>query len=261
MFGVQDTTRRDSLGLWRDSLGVWRDSLGFHLDSLGFWRDSLGRRRDSLQLARDSTGIKLIKDTTYVVYLDSTSRLRQFSPARRDPVYTEFFPARTYPLFGARKVAGYRREATLDSAGTTIGFRETIGGEPVRIPVSMELREYVAARTKQEFHRMLAEEARKPKALVARNDLGELLSNITQIHIPIPPNPIFSIFGKPEIKLNISGAVDIKAGFRNVETDQTTISYLDQSRNEPDFSQDVQVNVNGTIGDKLQISADWNTQR
>ncbi|MCC6396710.1 MAG: cell surface protein SprA [Bacteroidetes bacterium] len=261
MFGVQDTSRLDTLGLIRDSLGVWRDSLGFRLDSLGVWRDSLGRRRDSLQLARDTTGIKLIKDTTYVVYLDSTSRLRQFSPVRRDPVYTEFFPERTYPLFGARKVAGYRREATLDSSGTTIGFRETIGGEPVRIPVSMNLREYVAARTQQEFRRMLADEARKPKALVARNDLGELLSNITQIHIPIPPNPIFSIFGKPEIKLNISGAVDIKAGFRNVETDQTTISYLDQSRNEPDFSQDVQVNVNGTIGDKLQISADWNTQR
>ena len=55
--------------------------------------------------------------------------------------------------------------------------------------------------------------------------------------------------------------MDIKAGFRNTKTDQTTISSLDQSRNEPDFSQDVQVNVNGTIGDKLNILADWNTQR
>ncbi len=253
-FGLADTTRRDSLGFTLDSLGVWRDSLGNYLDSLGVWRDSLGLRRDT-------TGIRLIKDSTYVVYLDSTSRLRQFRASRTDPVYTKFFPERNYPLFGSRKVAGYRREVTLDSTGRTIRFRETVGGEAVKIPVSMPLRDYVEARQKEEFRRILAEEARKPKALVARNDLGELLSSITQIHIPIPPNPIFSIFGKPEIKLNISGAVDIKAGFRNTQTDQTTISRLDQSRNEPDFSQDVQVNVNGTIGDKLQIQADWNTQR
>jgi cell surface protein SprA len=55
--------------------------------------------------------------------------------------------------------------------------------------------------------------------------------------------------------------VDIKAGFRNTKTDQMTISTLDQSRSEPDFSQDVQVNVSGMIGDKLNILADWNTHR
>ncbi|MBP1656461.1 MAG: hypothetical protein H6Q31_1062 [Bacteroidetes bacterium] len=276
IFGVTDSTRRDSvhifrdsLGVWRDSLGsfldslgLWRDSLGFILDSLGVWRDSLGRRRDSVLVARrDSTGRRLVIDSTYVVCLDSTARLSQFAVVRRDPLQTEYFPERTYPLFGVRKGAAYRREATLDSSGTVMSFRETVYGEPVKVPVSMNLNDYIAARRKLEFRRMLADEARKPQALVQRNDLGELLSAITQIQIPIPPNPIFSIFGKPEIKLSISGAVDIKAGFRSTQTDQTTISYLDQSRNEPDFSQDVQVNVNGTIGDKLLIQADWNTQR
>lgn len=288
-FGITDTTRRDSLGfrkdslglwrdsvgnwldtkgLWRDSLGnwldpkgVWRDTLGNWLDPKGVWRDSLGRIQESFGVRRDTTARGLIKDTTYVVYHDSTSRLRQFNPVRRDPAYTELFPERTYPLFGKRKGAGYRRDVTLDSSGTTMRFRESQYGESVKIPLSMKLTDYVAERKKREFRRSLADEARKPTAVVARNDLGELLSSITQIQIPIPPNPIFSIFGKPEIKLNISGAVDIKAGFRNTKTDQTTISYLDQSRNEPDFSQDVQVNVNGTIGDKLQIGADWNTQR
>lgn len=203
----------------------------------------------------------MITDSTYVVYLDSTARMRQFSPMRRDPPGVELVPDRTYPLFGSRKSSGLRRDVSLDSAGANVLVRETVSGEDTRIPVSVSLRDYIAFRRKQEFRRLLAEEARKPKALVAKDDLGELLSNITRIQIPIPPNPIFSIFGKPEIKLNISGAVDIKAGFRNTQSDQTTISRLDQSRNEPDFSQDVQVNVNGTIGDKLNILADWNTQR
>jgi cell surface protein SprA len=216
-------------------------------------------RADSTR--RDSLHTRLITDSTYVVYLDSTARLRQFMPRRRDPVSVEVLPERTYPLFGLRKSSGLRREVSLDSAGANIRIRETMFGENTKIPVSIPLSAYISLRRNQEFRRLLAEEARKPKALVAKNDLGELLTNITQIQIPIPPNPIFSIFGKPEIKLNISGAVDIKAGFRNTQTDQTTISRLDQSRNEPDFSQDVQVNVNGTIGDKLNILADWNTQR
>ncbi len=227
--------------------------------------DSLrAAQRDSMRVdstRRDSLRARLITDSTYVVYLDSTARLRQFAPKRSEPPGVEVIPARTYPLFGSRKGSGLRREVTLDTAGANIRIRETIFGEDTRIPVSLPLDEYINVRRKQEFRRLLAEEARRPQALVAKNDLGELLSSITQIQIPIPPNPIFSIFGKPEIKLNISGAVDIKAGFRSTQTDQTTISRLDQTRNEPDFSQDVQVNVNGTIGDKLNILADWNTQR
>jgi len=61
--------------------------------------------------------------------------------------------------------------------------------------------------------------------------------------------------------LSISGAVDIRAAFRNTTTDQQTISAYGNTRNEPDFAQEVQINVSGTIGDKLNILADWNTQR
>jgi cell surface protein SprA len=93
------------------------------------------------------------------------------------------------------------------------------------------------------------------------NDLGDLLGSFTNIDIPIPANPVFSIFGPPRINLHISGAVDIRAAFRTTTTDQITLSTLGNTRNEPDFAQEVQINVSGTIGDKLNILADWNTQR
>ena len=220
-------------------------------------------RRDTTR--KDTLGLKgarpLIIDSTYVVCLDSSERLKQWHDYRHDTKYVQIFPRRNYPLYAGSKAMSYRREISLDSLGSTISFHEQMGGVDVRIPVSMPLKDYVEMRRKREFHRLMAEEARKPKALVARNDLGELMSNITQITIPVPANPLFSIFGKQEIKLNISGSVDIKAGFRNTKSDQMTISRLDQSINEPDFSQEVQVNVNGTIGDKLNILADWNTKR
>jgi len=218
-------------------------------------------RRDTTR--RDSTGYvrSLITDTTWVVDKDSTARLKEFTYQRHDSVQVQLFPDRTHPLFGTVRSSLFRRDLALDSLGTTLTARETVGGVDIHEPVSIPLSRYIAERRKFELRKLFADEARRPKALVARNDLGELLSSITKIQIPLPPNPIFSIFGKNVINLNISGAVDIKAGFRSTKSDQTTISSLDQTRNEPDFSQEVQVNVNGMIGDKLNIMADWNTQR
>jgi cell surface protein SprA len=257
-----DTTRyreRDSLISWRlDSLyrrGM--DTTGMRL----LMADTTRRdttRRDTTQ---GEQRLLKITDSTYVVYLDSTARLKEFTYRRSDSAQVSLFPRRTYPLFGANRSQAYRRDLVLDSTGTVFKVRETVGGVDVKIPVSIPLDDYIRERLMYERHRLLADEARRPEQLAVRNDLGDLMSNITKIQIPIPPNPIFSIFGKPVINLNINGSVDIKAGFRNTKSDQTTISYLDQSRNEPDFSQEVQVGVNGTIGDKLNILADWNTQR
>ena len=271
----QDTTRgRNWLFPGDTTRSSGRDSAAFRqrLDSLYragvdttgmrfVWADTT--RRDSTFSDSLLTRTRPLKvtDTTYVVYLDSTARLKEFTYSRADSPQVSLFPRRIYPLFGANHSPSYRRELVLDSTGNTLRVQETVGGVNVKVPVSIPLTDYIQERQRYEWHKMLADEARRPKQLTERNDLGELLSNITKIQIPIPPNPIFSIFGKPEINLNISGAVDIKAGFRNTKSDQTTISHLDQSRNEPDFSQEVQVNVNGTIGDKLNILADWNTQR
>jgi cell surface protein SprA len=218
-------------------------------------------RRDTTK--RDSLAAKAKKfeDTTYVVCLDSSARLRLFTYQRQDAPVVQLFPRRTHPLFAASHSMLFRRELAVDSMGQNVIARETVGGIEVKVPVSLPLSEYMRLRMKEELRAGLAATVQQPKAIVPRDDLGQLLSNITKISIPIPANPLFSIFGKQEINLSIGGAVDIKAGFRNTKSDQTTISRLDQSRNEPDFSQEVQVNVSGTIGDKLNILADWNTRR
>jgi cell surface protein SprA len=203
----------------------------------------------------------LAEDSTWVVYLDSTARVRQWKYQRRDMPQVRLFPDRVYPLFAEPANPTVRREVTVDSTASTFTFRETVAGMDVKIPLTLSLKEYIRERQKYEMRKLLADEARKPKVLQGKRDIGDVLSTFTKIQIPIPANPIFSIFGKPEINLQISGAVDIRAGFRNTKSDQVTANFLDQSRNEPDFNQEVQVAVNGTIGDKLNILADWNTQR
>ncbi len=95
----------------------------------------------------------------------------------------------------------------------------------------------------------------------SKKELTQLIKDITNFEIPLPSVGVLSIFGKPKISLRIGGAVDIHAAWNNSTTQGITASNLGNTINQPDFQQQVQINVDGTIGDKLNISADWNTQR
>ncbi len=227
-----------------------RDSLRAHRDSLSFFRDSLHVRRDTLRI-----------DTTWVAYKDSTSRIRQFVHRRRDGPSVDFFPRDYQRLFLHVRSPAYTRDVAIDSAGRYVSAREMVNGKDVRIPNSVPLQDYIQLRSRQEIRNVWREFVAKYQYKENRDQLGGFFSSLTSIEIPVPANPLLSIFGGRGIKLNVSGAVDIRAAFRNQKSDQVTVSQLDQSRSEPDFNQDVQVNVNGTVGDKLNILADWNTQR
>jgi cell surface protein SprA len=206
---------------------------------------------DTLAAAGDSAAVWVLKDSTF---LEQLTLHRQDSPSARafsssNPLYLKT------PVF-------VQREIKLDSTGSYVIIREMAGGKDIKVPVKMPLDEYVRQRMQDDirknFQEMITKEDEGKKK---KDDLSDLLSSFTKIDIPVPANPVFSIFGPPRINLMISGAVDIRAAFRNTKTDQQTTSIFGNTRNEPDFAQEVQINVNGTIGDKLNILADWNTQR
>ncbi len=137
-----------------------------------------------------------------------------------------------------------------------------VGTSDVRIPTDVPFDRYVAMRFQRTLRRNWEALAQSYQLEGEKKaGLGELFGKVTNIEIPIPKNPLFSIFGPNIIRININGGVDIHAAFRNTASDLYTGSALGQSRSEPDFNQQVQVNVKGEIGDKLKIDADWNTQR
>ncbi len=217
----------------------------------GAVRDSLGR-----PFARvDST-----KKDSVIVPRDSTARVEQFHYKRPVSLSALPVPPRGYAMFLKQPVL-VQTEVRLDSTGRFVIVRETFNGKDTKLPVKMPLSEYVAMRFKAGNTKNFEDLVLKATDVKKRDDLGELLTSFTNIDIPIPANPVFSIFGPPRINLHISGAVDIRAAFRNTTTDQVTTSALGNSRSEPDFAQEVQINVSGTIGVKLNILADWNTQR
>lgn len=232
-------------------------------------RREVTRRERDREVADEVTDTTLTREELQERLLaptDSSARIKHFRYRRKDVPYASFSQnnKRRHPLFLENRNQVYNRIVELDSLGRNVTVRETVDDKDVKIPVTMSMEDYIQTRSRsirREGWERLAYAYEFGYGEESEADLGDFISDITTIDIPVPPNPVLNIFGEPGIRLNISGAVDIRAGFRRQSSDQTSLSRLNETRNEPDFKQDVQINVDGLVGDKLNINADWDTQR
>ncbi|MCW8850944.1 MAG: cell surface protein SprA, partial [Melioribacteraceae bacterium] len=210
-------------------------------------------------LRADSVKLGLIEIDSSM--FDSTARLAHFKYVRKDKEFLQFDEERKFSFFSNPSSRSIRRTVELDSTGNFVIIRELIANAEIRTPLKIPLEEYIEMRLASTSREGWEELGYKYKLAATKDDLGQLFSDITNIEIPLPSVSFLSIFGPPKISLKINGAVDIHGAWRNETTEGVTASLLGNTRNEPDFKQQVQINVNGTIGDKLTIAADWNTER
>lgn len=183
-----------------------------------------------------------------------SARLQGMRPSQPQ---ARIFREYQYPLFLYSGVVQY--STTLDSTGDFVNVRETLLNNDIRMPLQIPLDEYVKLE-QENYVRSTWETLAHQYTLTQQNELGSFMAGVTNIDIPIPANPVLSIFGPPRINLRISGAVDIHGAWRNQKLNAQTLSTLGNVTNQPDFKQDVQINVSGTVGDKLTIGANWDTQ-
>lgn len=192
---------------------------------------------------------------------DSTARLHHFKYQREPEKGFRFDAGKQSKFFLYPKQPYTRRVVELDSTGQYVLIKEVIPGQEDKLYLKLPLDEYIRYKLEAERKSKWRQIGGKYEFDDGKTELTDLLSDITNIEIPLPSTSFLSIFGPPRINLNISGSVDIMGAWRNETTEGVTASALGNTRNEPDFKQQVQINVRGTIGDKLKISADWNTER
>ncbi len=212
----------------------------------------------------DSTKIKTRLDSLKRIQLmsqDSTARMQYFRYHRDDYPNVLFRDRKQSSFFVRPSESLLTKNVQMDSTGTKVTIKEMLGGKPYRVYLEMPLDEYMKLRLQAISRDVWEDKAYEYKLISSKKDLNQLITNITNIDIPLPSTPLLSIFGPPKINLKISGQVDIRGAWRNTTTTGITSSALGNSRNEPDFKQQVQINLNGTIGDKLVLGADWNTER
>ncbi len=154
-------------------------------------------------------------------------------------------------------------QTTMDSSGGKFTSVEMVDSTQISYPYTMQLDEYTKIRQKQiqgQIWDSLLTRYDLKQAL-SQGDLARLLGSATGMTIPIPPNPVMSIFGKPEIGINVNGELNIRIGWRWDSQNLGTVSQFGQTQSSPIFHQDIRVNVGARIGDKLKFNTDWNTRR
>lgn len=223
-------------------------------------------------LEKDTTEIKseelidpfiLPEDTATVDWMsaDSTNRITYFRYQREDVPYVQLGEKKRSKFFIEPSPALKQRRVTIDSTGQFVEIRESIAGNETKILLRMPIEDYVNEKLKLRERKMWEDLGYKYELKDRTVGLGDLIKSFTDFEIPLPSVGVLSIFGTPKISLRIGGQVQIRGAWRNETTEGVTASRLGNVRNEPDFKQQVQINVNGTIGDKLNIVADWNTER
>jgi len=70
-----------------------------------------------------------------------------------------------------------------------------------------------------------------------------------------------TLFGKPEVNLSVNGVASMNVGASIQTTSDPSLPPDQQTRIDPTFDQSLQLNIQGTIGDKLTIQTDWDTER
>lgn len=161
-----------------------------------------------------------------------------------------------------RRPTGLEILQQLDTSGT-VRIHEQVGGTDVSLPRVVELDAYLAERRRTASRRIwdsLSTNYDLKRALSGGN-LAKLLAQSSGISIPLPPNPLTTIFGKPEISITVNGEVNLRAGWRWDSQNLGASSAFGQSQSAPVFSQNIQLNVSARIGDKFRLGTDWNTLR
>ncbi|MGE5439300.1 MAG: cell surface protein SprA, partial [Bacteroidota bacterium] len=222
--------------------------------------DTLNKRLESDTTAKKKVSMTLL-DSLAMRSKDSTARMENFHYKRQDVPYVQLNPKKKSSFFATPSSQLVSRTVELDSTGNFVLIKEKIGNEPYKIMLRIPLDEYIKMKMEANNRNIWEDIAYKYELKDKTKDLGALITDITNIDIPLPSVGFLSIFGKKGINIRISGAVDIHGAWRNETTEGITASLLGNTRNEPDFKQTVQINVQGTIGDKLKINADWNTER
>ncbi len=236
-----DSTDVDSLAL--DSLALDAPAL----DSL-LQPDALP---DPDSLAGDSARA----DTTDTL---STERAERYLPGLPDAVrrYSASVVPPQLPGIRGRLGAYWRRTVTLDSAAYVYTVREAIGNSDVRAPADATLDAFVVAQREAAVSsgfRTLAQQ---------RSQTGRRRQGVGfTVDIPGGQQSAFrTLFGRNEVDLTVSGRSDVDVG---VAYNASTLNQVNTGRAgtiDPAFGQQLNLNVAGTIGDKLRINVNYDTQ-
>lgn len=133
---------------------------------------------------------------------------------------------------------------------------ERIGNENFRTPTTMTFEEYLEWKSNKE-------EKEYFKKLAGASDGDRSNSgNLDPVaEVDVSDDIIDRLFGGTNVDIRPQGNVDLTFGYDYYRQDNFILPLKQQRRHGFDFDMDIQVDVNGQIGEKLKTSFNYNTSR
>jgi len=151
----------------------------------------------------------------------------------------------------------YQTEVTWDSL-QTYRIQSSISGFDISPPTIVDFESYRLLKKDQQKENIRAKLVQEAKN--QQQDTRGLLD--FSIKIPGRENSAFStIFGSNEVNLRVNGSANMNVGASIQNLDDGSLPPDLRTRVDPTFNQNLQLNIQGTIGDKLTIATDWDTER
>lgn len=187
-----------------------------------------------------------------------TGLSRRYAPRwRGDLPAARLFP-RERRRFGPRLGNYWRHEVEVDTTNLRFRSREHVGGFDVRKPVDLDFETYRKFRLEYDLDQTWVQLVTEHQRLLEQRRRGGLGINVV---VPGGRQSAFTtIFGKNEVDLRVNGQADIRAGFDYRKSDQQVAFTGRASQLDPDFKQDLRLGITGSIGDKLQIDVNYDSQ-
>ncbi|MDX1639425.1 MAG: cell surface protein SprA, partial [Balneolaceae bacterium] len=175
---------------------------------------------------------------------------------RPPPEVSYPFPPDIPDLFYIR-ISEEQITISRDSLGNYTSRRRLFGME-IGLPYRMDMQDYAdqyLEHSKDENWKSLIREFE-----LEQGREGGLLD--FKVDIPGGQESAFTtIFGKPEVNLKVNGTANMNLGASIQKTDNPQLPEDQQTQVDPTFDQSLKLNIQGTIGDKLSIQTDWDTER
>jgi cell surface protein SprA len=155
--------------------------------------------------------------------------------------------------------SAYEYRSLYDTLNRTprVNVRERIFGTDIGEGQTYSLDDYVRLRRDYLRERISdstlhAYDFRRPFKL----ELSSILGGGSSFNIPFPIPALTTIFGKPELRLNVNLEVNVRLGGQWNTSNLGVNSVFGQTQFGPIFSQNFQANVDAGIGDKFKINLD-----
>lgn len=210
---------------------------------------SKNKFKDSSQIA--------IEDSIRRVPIDSTARVKYFKYIKKY-VYGTPVVEKSHPLI-LDNSSLIKTELNFDSVNNVV-IHQKFNDEDIKAPLVIPIDKYLYVLSKVNEKNIFDNIFKEKFKGVTTDDISQLFQKFTDITVPLPFKSE-TIFGPPTANLRINGAIDITASYQKIESEQSLLTTNASSQNNINFKQEVQVTAKGTIGDKLTVEADWNTQR